>query len=41
MCWIGNEPTLVLVPFGVAFKVRAMDGPSQLLRLSTHEIDEE
>ena len=36
-----NEPTLVLVPFGVAFEVRAVDGPSQLLRLSTHEIDEE
>jgi len=35
-----NEPTLVLVPFGVEFEVRAMDGPSQLLRLSTHEIDE-
>lgn len=36
-----HDPTLVLVPFGVEFEVRALDGPSQLLRLSTHEIDEE
>jgi len=36
-----DEPTLVLVPFGVEFVVRALDGPSQLLRLSSHEIDEE
>lgn len=36
-----DHPILVLVPFGVEFTVRAVDGPAQLLRLSTHEIDEE
>ncbi len=36
-----DRPTLVLVPFGVEFEVRAVGGPTQLLRLSTHEIDEE
>lgn len=36
-----DQPTLVLVPFGVEFEVRAVGGPTQLLRLSTHEIDEE
>ncbi len=36
-----NRPTLVLAPFGVEFEVRAIDGPAQLLRLSTHESDEE
>jgi hypothetical protein len=29
------------VPFGVEFTVQAVGGPAQLLRLSTHEIDEE
>ena len=32
-----EEPTLVLVPFGVSLTVRAVDGPAQLLRLATHE----
>ena len=36
-----NQPTLVLAPFGVEFEVRAVDGPAQLLRLATHESDEE
>jgi dTDP-4-dehydrorhamnose 3,5-epimerase-like enzyme len=36
-----DQPTLVLVPFGVEFEVRAVGGPAQLLRLTTHEIDEE
>lgn len=36
-----DQPTLVLVPFGVEFAVQAVGGPAQLLRLSTHEIDEE
>ncbi len=35
-----DEPTLVLAPFGVAFQVRAVDGPAQLLRLATHESEE-
>lgn len=36
-----DQPTLVLVPFGVEFEVRAASGPAQLLRLATHESDEE
>lgn len=36
-----DQPTLVLVPFGVEFTVEAVGGSAQLLRLSTHEIDEE
>ncbi len=32
-----DRPTLVLVPFGVAFSVHAHDGPAQLIRLATHE----
>lgn len=36
-----DQPTLVLVPFGVEFTVQAVSGSAQLLRLSTHEIDEE
>ncbi len=36
-----DQPTLVLAPFGVEFTVRAVGGPAQLLRLSTHEIDDE
>ncbi len=36
-----DQPTLVLVPFGVEFSVQAVGGPAQLLRLSTHEIDDE
>jgi dTDP-4-dehydrorhamnose 3,5-epimerase-like enzyme len=36
-----DQPTLILVPFGVEFTVQAVGRPAQLLRLSTHEIDEE
>ncbi len=36
-----DEPTLVLAPFGVEFEVSAVGGPAQLLRLSTHDLDEE
>ena len=36
-----DRPTLVLVPFGVRFEVRAVDGPAQLLRLATHESEED
>ncbi|MFQ5922704.1 MAG: hypothetical protein ACE5M4_07650 [Anaerolineales bacterium] len=36
-----DQPTLVLAPFGVEFEVRAVDGPAHLLRLATHESDEE
>jgi hypothetical protein len=36
-----DQPTLVLAPFGVEFTVQAAGGSAQLLRLSTHEIDEE
>ncbi len=32
-----EEPTLVLVPFGVAFGVRAIDASALLARLMTHE----
>lgn len=31
-----SEPTLVLVPFGVAFGVRSARGSSTLVRLATH-----
>jgi len=31
-----DQPTLVLVPFGVKFEVRAVGSLAQLLRLSTH-----
>jgi dTDP-4-dehydrorhamnose 3,5-epimerase-like enzyme len=31
-----DEPTLVLVPFGVAFGYRAIGGVASLLRLATH-----
>jgi dTDP-4-dehydrorhamnose 3,5-epimerase-like enzyme len=31
-----SEPTLVLVPFGVAFGFRARNGPATLLRIATH-----
>jgi dTDP-4-dehydrorhamnose 3,5-epimerase-like enzyme len=31
-----HQPTLVLVPFGVAFGYRALNGPATLLRLTTH-----
>lgn len=34
-----DRPTQVLVPFGVAFAVRALDGPAELVRLATHEND--
>jgi dTDP-4-dehydrorhamnose 3,5-epimerase len=34
-----HEPTQVLVPFGVAFGTRAIDGPSLLIRVSTHADD--
>ncbi len=30
------RPTLMLVPFGVAFGYRVLDGPATLLRLATH-----
>ena len=30
------EPTLVLVPFGVAFGFRATKGPATLIRIATH-----
>ncbi|GMR09713.1 MAG: hypothetical protein BMS9Abin28_0533 [Anaerolineae bacterium] len=36
-----DQPTLVLAPFGVEFEVRAVDGPAHLLRIATHENDEE
>lgn len=32
-----SEPTLVLVPFGVAFGFRAVGGQATLIRLATHE----
>ena len=32
-----DRPTLVLVPFGVAFSVRALKHPAELIRLATHE----
>lgn len=32
-----DRPTLVLAPFGVAFGIRCLDGPTELLRLATHE----
>ena len=31
-----KTPTLVLAPFGVAFGCRALQGPTLLIRLSTH-----
>ncbi len=36
-----GEPTLVLVPFGVEFEVRAVGGNAQLIRLATHESEAE
>lgn len=35
-CLSTREPTLVLVPFGVAFGVRSSDDTSTLIRLTTH-----
>jgi hypothetical protein len=32
-----SQPALVLVPFGVAVEIRAIDGPAELIRLATHE----
>lgn len=32
-----TDPTLVLVPFGVAFGCRAVGGQATLIRLATHE----
>ncbi len=32
-----DEPTLLLVPFGVAFGFRALEGPALLVRLASHE----
>lgn len=32
----GIQPTLMLVPYGVAFGYRALNGPATLLRLATH-----
>lgn len=34
-----DRPTLVLVPFGVAFAISALDGPAELVRIATHEDD--
>jgi dTDP-4-dehydrorhamnose 3,5-epimerase-like enzyme len=33
---IPDQPTLVLVPFGVAFGYSTMDAPALLLRIATH-----
>jgi hypothetical protein len=33
---ICTRPTLILVPFGVAFGYQVLDGPATLLRLATH-----
>jgi len=35
-----DTPLLVLAPFGVAFGLRAIDGPALLLRLATHADDD-
>ncbi len=38
-CWYNLEcdhPTLLLVPFGVAFGYRVVDGPATMLRVTTH-----
>lgn len=35
-----HDPTLVLVPFGVAFEIVALGGTARLLRLATHESDD-
>ncbi len=35
-----TTPVLVLAPFGVAFGLRAIDGPALLLRLATHTDDD-
>jgi hypothetical protein len=32
-----EEPTLALVPFGVAFGIQTKDGPAEVLRFSTHQ----
>jgi len=34
---ICDRPTLLLVPFGVAFGYRVLEGPATLLRLATHD----
>lgn len=34
-----DRPTLVLVPFCVAFGFRVLDGPATLLRLASHDED--
>lgn len=36
-----EDPTLVLVPFGVKFEIVAFGGSAQLLRLATHESESE
>ena len=33
-----DEPTLILVPSGVAFGLRAIENPATLIRLSTYEV---
>lgn len=39
---LATSPTVVLAPFGVAFGLRAVDGPALLLRLATHsDVDPE
>ena len=32
-----NRPTVVLVPFGVAFRIRSLSGGAALVRLASHE----
>lgn len=34
---ICSRPTLILVPFGVAFGYRVLDGPATFLRIATHD----
>lgn len=35
-----DQPTLALVPFGVAFSCRALEQPARLIRLATHAEEE-
>jgi hypothetical protein len=32
-----TRPTVVLVPFGVAFRIRSLNGGAELVRLASHE----
>jgi dTDP-4-dehydrorhamnose 3,5-epimerase-like enzyme len=36
-----EQPTLVLVPFGVEFEVQAVGGSAEMVRLATHESEDE